>query len=474
MDNKDFDQLGFPPEDGGAEDSGATRELDSIREPGLQEDLSGGIAPRDRFTELNSADDPGSTRMMDSLTVPEEPEPENTYSPNPVRKRKKRKKKKHYTNHTRTMGHIFLGVVLSVAAICAGIFLAWKVIVALMDYTGMAKPNHEAEVIIDGSMSVDRIADELHEKGIIEMPWLFRAYVGFASKDEDFGEFLDGEYIVNSGMSYSNIITALQTKRTYSNTVTIMIPEGYNARQIGELLEENLVCRAEDFESYYRTKLDKYDFEEQIEVTDQRFYALEGYLFPDTYEFYIIDDLPDKPDMDTSEYAKVAAEKMYKNFESKITKDMYARAKELGMTFDQVVTLASLIQKEGTNEENMANISSVFHNRLENMYEFPHLQSDTTAHYINDYIIPNIPANSTGLYEEIINGYDTETCEGLPAGPICSPGLVAINAALYPAETDYYFFLSSSDGVFYYANTIEKHEQNIIDAALHEEEGTYE
>lgn len=466
MDNKDFDQLGFPESDENNDDFSATRELDSIHDAEQQEDFSGGIAPRERFTELNSADDPGSTRMMDSLTLPDD-EVETYTSPNPVRKRKKRKKKKHYTNHTRTMGHIFLGVVLSAAAICVGIFFAWKVIVALMDYTGMAKRNHEADIVIDSSMNIDDIAETLHENGIIEMPWLFKTYINFADKAEG---FLDGEYTVNSGMSYSNIITLLQTRRSYTNTVTIMIPEGYNAHQIGALLEENLVCRAEDFEKYYRTKLDKYDFEEQIEVTDERFYALEGYLFPDTYNFYVIDDLPDKPDMDTTEYAKQAAEKMYSNFENKITKDMYARAKELGMTFDQVITLASIIQKEGTNEDNMANISSVFHNRLGNMYEYPHLQSDTTEYYIQDCIMPKIPANSSGLYENIINAYDTYTCEGLPAGPICSPGLEAINAALYPAETDYYYFLSSSDGVFYFASTIEKHEQNIIDAALREEE----
>ena len=466
MDNKDFDQLGFPESDENNDDFSATRELDSIHDAEQQEDFSGGIAPRERFTELNSADDPGSTRMMDSLTLPDD-EVETYTSPNPVRKRKKRKKKKHYTNHTRTMGHIFLGVVLSAAAICVGIFLAWKVIVALMDYTGMAKRNHEADIVIDSSMNIDDIAETLHENGIIEMPWLFKTYINFADKAEG---FLDGEYTVNSGMSYSNIITLLQTRRSYTNTVTIMIPEGYNAHQIGALLEENLVCRAEDFEKYYRTKLDKYDFEEQIQVTDERFYALEGYLFPDTYNFYVIDDLPDKPDMDTTEYAKQAAEKMYSNFENKITKDMYARAKELGMTFDQVITLASIIQKEGTNEDNMANISSVFHNRLGNMYEYPHLQSDTTEYYIQDCIMPKIPANSSGLYENIINAYDTYTCEGLPAGPICSPGLEAINAALYPAETDYYYFLSSSDGVFYFASTIEKHEQNIIDAALREEE----
>ena len=462
MDKNNFDQLGFPVNDN-SDDFGTTRELNSIHDAD-PEDPSG-IAPRDRFTEMNSADDPGSTRMMDSLTAPDEPEA--APAANPVRKRKKRRKKKKYTNHTRTMGHVFLGVVLSVAAICVGVFLAWKVIVGLMDYTGMAKKSHEADIVIDSTMNVDDIAETLHENGIIEMPWLFKTYINM--KDEAEG-FLDGEYTVNSTMSYSNIITLLKTVRQYTNTVTVMIPEGYNAQQIGQLLEENLVCRADDFEKYYRSKLEKYDFEEEITVTENRFYALEGYLFPDTYEFYVIDDLPDKPSMDTSQYAKQAAEKMYSNFQNKITKKMYARAKELGMTFDEVVTLASIIQKEGTNEENMANISSVFHNRLENMYEYPHLQSDTTDNYIEDVIRPNIPSSSLALYENVITAYDTYTCEGLPAGPICSPGLEAINAALYPAETDYYYFLSSSDGVFYYASTVEKHEQNIIDAALREEE----
>lgn len=462
MDKNNFDQLGFPVNDN-SDDFGTTRELNSIHDAD-PEDPSG-IAPRDRFTEMNSADDPGSTRMMDSLTAPDEPAA--APAANPVRKRKKRRKKKKYTNHTRTMGHVFLGVVLSVAAICVGVFLAWKVIVGLMDYTGMAKKSHEADIVIDSTMNVDDIAETLHENGIIEMPWLFKTYINM--KDEAEG-FLDGEYTVNSTMSYSNIITLLKTVRQYTNTVTVMIPEGYNAQQIGQLLEENLVCRADDFEKYYRSKLEKYDFEEQISVNENRFYALEGYLFPDTYEFYVIDDLPDKPSMDTSQYAKQAAEKMYSNFQNKITKKMYSRAKELGMTFDEVVTLASIIQKEGTNEENMANISSVFHNRLENMYEYPHLQSDTTDNYIEDVIRPNIPSSSLALYENVITAYDTYTCEGLPAGPICSPGLEAINAALYPAETDYYYFLSSSDGVFYYASTVEKHEQNIIDAALREEE----
>ena len=250
MDNNNFDQLGFPVNDDGNEDFGATREMNSIHNTdgfGEYQD----IAPRDRFTELNSADEPGSTRMMDSIQEPAPTNVEYPENPNPVRKRRKSKKKKHHYNHTRTMGHIFLGVVLSVAAICAGVFCAWKVIVALQDYTGMAKRSHEATIVIDDSMNVDDIADTLYDNGIIQMPWLFKSYVNYAKETEG---FLDGEYTVNATMSYSNIITLLKTVRTYTNTVTIMIPEGSNAQQIGKLLEENYVCRAKDFENFYRTK----------------------------------------------------------------------------------------------------------------------------------------------------------------------------------------------------------------------------
>ena len=115
-------------------------------------------------------------------------------------------------------------------------------------------------------------------------------------------------------------------------------------------------------------------------------------------------------------------------------------------------------------------VSSVFHNRLDNPEQFPLLQSDTTYTYIDDCIRPKIPADAGDLYDDIILAYDSYQSEGLPAGALCNPGLEAINAALYPAETDYYYFLVSDDGVFYYAQTVEQHEQNIIDAALHEED----
>lgn len=463
--NTDEEYIGQDADESSAEneDLEKTQEIDSILSELGSDRSHHGITPRDEFTDINFADDMRKTLMMDSIGGDEDySEP---YAPeNPVKKRRK-KRKKQQINHTRTMGQIFLGVLLAITSVCIGIVLSINIIDALRDFTGMAKYSPDTEVTITDQMSVDDIADMLHDEGIINMPWLFKSYIKFANMDTG---FLNGDFTLNAGMSYGNIVTALKTVKTYTDTVTVMIPEGSTAKQVGELLEQNYVCSAKDFMEYYKNKMEKYDFEEGIAENENRYNLMEGYLFPDTYEFYVIDDLKDNPDFDTSAYAKQAADKMFANFESKITKSMKARMEELGLTLDQTIILASLIQKEGTNEENMSMISSVFHNRLADPEGFPQLQSDTTYTYIDECVRPYYTDGSDEL-NAIIAAYDTYTCTGLPAGAICNPGLEAINAALYPADTDYYYFLASSDGVFYYAQTHEQHEQNIIDAALRED-----
>lgn len=480
MDNNDFlDETtpdGFPQDEAAQDDItyGGDFPANGDEAARYGEDLSGtmqfesldgadGIMPRDKFTDMNSTGgDVEKTRLMDSVQPEDGAEPPvpQYAAQNPVKKRRRKKKKKHRYNHTRTFGQIFLGVLLSVVAIGVGAFLAYRLIVAMMDFTGMAKASRQYEISITADKSVEQIADELYDNGIVEMPNLFKTYVNLF---EDKDKFLNGNFVVKSNMSYGSIVATLQTIRTYSETVTVMIPEGSTAQDIGRLLEENYVCRAEDFEKFYKDKLEQYDFEEGID-TENRFYCLEGYLFPDTYNFWVVDDLKDNPNYDTAAYAKIAAEKMYNNFENKITRSMTARMEELGMTLDEVIILASLIQKEGTTEDNMSMISSVFHNRLNNPDRFPSLQSDTTYTYIQNCIDPVLRGGSG--YDDIVLAYDTYQCEGLPAGAVCNPGLVAINAALYPAESSYYYFLASKDGAFYFAQTNEEHEQNIIDAEL--------
>lgn len=442
---------------------GKTQEMNSIPLSRVSDDEVRGITPREEFIENNSADDLEKTMRMDSLRKGMNVQ-NHSSSDNPVKKRRKKKKQ---TNHTRTMGQIFLGSVISVAAIGIGVTFAINVISGIRDFTGMSKPNNVVEITISDAMTPSMVADALHKNGIIESPWLFKTYLKL-SKNED--AFREGIHIVNSNMSYGGILSALGTQMEYTETVDVVIPEGLTAAEIGKILEDNMVCRAVDFVKCYKDKLNKYDFEEGIPNNPNRFYALEGYIFPDTYQFYVNDDLKRNPNFDTTEYALTVVEKMYDNFEDKITKDMKKRMAELDMTLDEVITLASLIEWEGTNEENMANISSVFHNRLNDPENFAELQSDTTDTYIKRVIEPNTKSLSAEKRQEIEDAYDTYKCEGLPPGPICNPGMMAIEAALYPSQTNYYYFLASSDGVFYWARTLEEHEQNIQDAALSAEE----
>lgn len=433
-----------------------TQEMSSIMDYSDEERT---IRSREEFTELNSADDLERTRLMNS--VADNSSHYRSSGENTVKRRKKHKKKQ--INHTRTMGQVFLGVIISVASLAAGVILAVYLINGLRDFTGMAKTVREAEVLIDSSMPSDKIVDELYKNGIINMPFLMKTYL----KITDDGEkpFLTGSYKLYSNMSYGSLVNTLKSPKYYTETVKVVIPEGLTAKEVGELLEKNYVCRAVDFEKCYKQKLNKYDFEEGIADDPNRFNMLEGYLFPDTYFFYVIDDLKKGLKIDTSYYAELAAEKMYENFEDKITKSMKQRMEELGMSLDETVRLASLICWEGTNETNKAMISSVFHNRLENAENYPMLQSDTTYTYIDEVLTPAITSSNQEKMQAIIAAYDTYKCEGYPAGAVCNPGLEDIVAALYPDDTNYYYFLADKAGNFYWGKTLEEHEKNIEIAA---------
>ncbi len=463
MDNFDNNR----PDNYEPEDVGKTQEMDSMQLPKMSGEHRG-ITPKDEFIDMNSADDMSKTLRMDSVIDEAEPvEPVRTS--NPVKRRKRKKKQ---INHTRTMGQIFLGVVISVAAICIGAVMSAKVVEGLRDITGMAKTYKEYDLMITESMTIDDIVDSLHSNGMILNSSFFKTYLKYQQGKKDARPILVGPHTIQSNMSYGNLIIALTTEKKYTQTVKVLIPEGSTAADVGKLLEENYVCRAADFEKYYISKLNAYDFEEGIPDNPNRFNALEGYLFPDTYEFYLIDDMKDNPNLDTTKHAMLAADTMYKNFEKKLDDDeLTERMEELGMTLDETLILASLIQREGTNADNMGKISSVFHNRLNDPENFPQLQSDTTDTYIDRCINPRKSSSNMEKINDIINAYDTYQCIGLPPGAICNPGMEAIKAALYPESTEYYYFLASKDGVFYYAKTYEQHEQNIKDAALNTTSG---
>ncbi|MGB8453253.1 MAG: endolytic transglycosylase MltG [Anaerocolumna sp.] len=222
-----------------------------------------------------------------------------------------------------------------------------------------------------------------------------------------------------------------------STTVKITIPEGYSVPQVFDLLVKKGVCAKTDF--LYDALNAEYDytFIDEIPDNENRCYRLEGYLFPDTYEFYRL-----------SKGTNVI-NTILKNTESKITEEDRDKAESLGYSMDEILTIASLIEKESGDPNIMPNISSVIYNRLNTNVP---LQLDATYFYLTRYIEPNITGD-IGQYDSY---YDTYQCSALPAGPICNPGKTSIQAALNPADTDYLYFYSDEGGKYYFTSTYEE------------------
>lgn len=249
---------------------------------------------------------------------------------------------------------------------------------------------------------------------------------------------------------------ALQ-ESTLPLTVTVTFPEGYTVVQIAELLKQNNVCDAAEFirisNDFSYLKSLGYSFIEGIDEYAKRPFILEGYIFPDTYEFY------------TNEGAEEALKRFLDNTEAKLTDEYKAQALMNGYSMDEIITIASIIQEEASEHEYMPGVSSVLHNRLKSD-DFWSLQCDVTINYINDYVKDSPFINAK--VSEVSESYNTYECYGLPVGPICNPGVHAIEAALSPPETNYFFFVTDADWNYYYAETYEEHQVNCEKAGLYD------
>lgn len=245
---------------------------------------------------------------------------------------------------------------------------------------------------------------------------------------------------------FTNEVPETQQTTEVPNTVRVTFPEGYTIYQYAELLEKNGVCSKTDFYNAVNTPV------EGIEVpqTEERVFLLEGYLFPDTYDFY------------KNEPAQSVVKRFVDNYNAKITPDMKAKAQALGYSMDEMLTLASIIQKEcDYGIEECKNVSSVFHNRLKESRE-TYLGSDVTYFYLKN-MADYLGGSDSQKFDDFLAKYYTYSGyrKGLPAGPVCNPGLKAIEAAVSPSETNYHFFLTDEAGKqFYYAETFEQHQQN--------------
>ncbi|MBO4897731.1 MAG: endolytic transglycosylase MltG [Clostridia bacterium] len=300
------------------------------------------------------------------------------------------------------------------------------------DYVG--SPGKEVMINIESGMSTGDIYTALKKNGVIDSKRLFAFFARNDAKD-----FKAGNHTLHKNMGYKAACEELKRIVAAEDDISVTIPEGYNIREMAELMEEKGIKSADDF---IKAANGKYDYDFLPPVKDG---YLEGYLFPETYTL--------SPKMETREIVDM----MLREFDSVFTDEDKARAEELGMTTHEIITLASIIEKEAAVPDERELVSSVFHNRLHSD-EYPYLQSCATV----QYVLPEIKEVLSDEDIKIDSPYNTYKYKGLPPGPIASPGRACIEAALYPAKTNYYFFVSNGDGTQTFSETYDEHLQSGI------------
>lgn len=393
------------------------------------------------------------------------------------------------------------------------------------DMFAFVKGEDQIEVTLNEGCTTNEVAALLEEKGVIDEEKVFKFYVKYKYVDDNevdgeeedifgsildiFGDFcttmffgadvepeddiryLSGTFTLDPGMNYDQIISALTTRPYVREEVTVVIPEGYTVEQIIDLLTENGIGRRENYIYAINEYPYKHEFVKMLEAEDypeSRIYRLEGYLYPDTYIFY-----KDSDEVDV-------INKMLNTFSVRVWSEYYSTYKpvceELGFTFDEMVTFASIVQAEGKNFSDFESISQVFHNRFDSP-QFDKMESCATVQYVLE-IERLRKIREEGIYEdrhdvltaedlEYVSPYNTYMYSGLPAGAVCNPGLDAFDAALYPDMPDSvkkenhnlttaYFFNSNLAGHIYYAETPNQHRANQEKAERDNEQilnGTY-
>lgn len=341
----------------------------------------------------------------------------------------------------RNKGVTFLNVILYlIFVVLASALLAgfgWLLASDLCAFNQGQRTTATVEITAEDDMNT--VTDKLHDAGLIEYKWFFKLFGKFAHAEDKIGI---GVYDLNTDMDYRALIVNMHNTSGNMNaeTVKVTIPEGYTVAQTLHLLAEKGVNTEESLiEAAQKTKFD-YDF---INNNSQELSRLEGYLFPDTYEFY----LNEKPDS--------AIKRLLGNFARKIEdyEDQLQEAAAKGYDMKKIVAIASLIEKE-TDGSDQRKIASVIYNRLENAGETANLlQIDASLLYA----LPEHTGPITNEDKAVKSPYNLYTNKGLPPTAIANPGLKALGAALNPETTNFYFYALGKDGVHHYSATYNEH-----------------
>ncbi len=319
---------------------------------------------------------------------------------------------------------------LVLAGLLAGIVSLLGILVFLELNRPLSQSQTFQIIAIPPGTGFTQVSHLLRQKGLIEPEWFFQVLGRVQRLDR---KIIPGEYQLHAGMRPTELLDKLVRGEVHQYSVTI--PEGYNVVQIADILDQKGLA---DKQEILRLNKDQ----AFIASLDIKAPSLEGYLFPDTYRF--------------ARYTP--PESIIRTFVSRfheiVTPDIRAQAQSMGMTLQEVLTLASVVEKETGLATERALVSGVFHNRLRK--NIP-LQSDPTVIYALEYFDGNIRKADLS----VDSPYNTYRVRGLPPGPIANPGLASIQAALHPTPSDFVYFVSRNDGSHQFSTTLAEHNKAV-------------
>ena len=378
------------------------------------------------------------------------PESSEDDMPPPDKPRRKRKKR---------IIPLFVKVILYlviVGLVAVGLgYGAWE---CAQDVLAFGRSSETLTVTIGTDDTVEDIAQMLKDQGVIKYPWLFEFYCNYIDNDTTMDP---GTYVISYNYDYHALVNGMIANSPNRTTVRVMIPEGMTSAQIFALMEKNNVCSAADLEACAANTEFDYWFLEGLPYGESN--RLEGFLFPDTYDFYendsperVLDKLLVNFEKKFSEEAQAQLEVLNANLADRLSSagydETYISAHR--MTVYELITVASMVEKESAGADESGNIASVIYNRLCKPADFPYLNIDATV----VYALGGVDGALTAEDLQVDSPYNTYNHAGLPAGPISNPGLSSITAALYPSESNYYYYaLDKSTGYHHFSSTYDEH-----------------
>ncbi len=401
------------------------------------------------------------------LDQPEEAQAEIVEEEPPLPKRRPRAKKGY---GLLGIPHILSTVIWLAIILAIGVSLGRLVWVCAAEVLAFGRPDQEYVFTVTDADNIETIAAKLKNTGLIKYPELFKLYADLTDAEE---EISAGTFTLNSKFDYMALVNAMSYHSPARESIELLIPEGYTCAQIFALLEENGVCTVAELEEYAANgEIKDRWFLEGIERGDK--YCLEGYLFPDTYQFYT-DDEPgrvigkflDGFDNRFTDLMKSRLDPLNERLAQVLASRGYSQEdiEKRKITIREIVIIASMIEKETANNAESYEISSVIYNRLTNPANYPFLNIDATLIYaLGGNIDPE-----TGKTKPLTNDdlqmdhpYNTYTVKGLIPGPISNPGSNSLNAALDPTVTDFYFYVyNPNTSKHLFARTPAEHESNV-------------